>query len=133
MRPIRTILVATALCGAVVSVGAASISAAGVHHGSTTLVDVHVGTAKGVVLGKVTLSYKSGGKTQTQSCSAVSCFLRPPKGVTITASQKPKSSKHAFASWKLINGRNPAKTYKTKTVSFIVKGTGMASLYANYK
>lgn len=119
------------LFGSVGGVLASSPTVAAHRHAARMApVTLMITTTNGIVWGTVTAKYTFGQQTMRRSCSAATCTLRIPQGVTLHLSQVARNTATwPFKDWQITT---PKRTQTRMAKRIAVKVTGSLSVSAEY-
>ena len=92
---------------------------------------IRIGASAGKPLGLVQVWYRLGGHIASTTCSAASCTLFAPLGLTVHLTQRPTPGSH-FAGWLVRSpGRSPLKSNKSAVSFRMVAGVRAHARYRN--
>jgi hypothetical protein len=86
------------------------------------------------VEGKITVTYKSGGKMKTLgTCRKGSCTMKVANNTALTLTQKglDKTGPYHFSTWKTKNSKDKTSTSKSSTLKYTI--STKATIWANYQ
>jgi len=118
----HSLLRATALSTAALLTLLASPAVAAKPHTAMERLTVSITKTGSTVWGRVSVSYRSGGKKITKTCSAASCSYSVAKGTKVTLKETPHNAKTwPFSKW-TVSGAGKMSSMKAANTSVTISG-----------